>query len=88
MTLWNSRSRKHQHLLDTTVLLADLLERFAHQVHIVGRDFLLMRMWPLRPEVDLLHKRALAGAVERLDQAIQALKAELLRPDSKVEDRA
>lgn len=88
MTLWNSRNRTRQNLLDTTLLLADLLERFAHQVHLVGRGFLLMRMWPLRQEVDLLHKRALAAAVERLDQAIQRLKAELLRPDSKVGDRS
>lgn len=82
VTMWNSRGRKRQHLLDTTLLLADLLERFAHQVQILGRDFLLMRMWPLRQEVDLLHKRALAAAVERLDRAIQMLKAELVRPES------
>jgi hypothetical protein len=83
VSLWNSRRPKHRHPLDTTLLLADLLERFAHQVRAVGEEFLLMRMWPVPPEADLLHARLLAAAVDRLDQAIQMLKADLLRSESR-----
>lgn len=74
-------------LLDRSVVLADLLDRFTAQVQLVGRDYLLLSASPDRHEVQAMRTRALSAAVAKLDQAVQVLKREMSAGTDDARDR-